>query len=198
MSRYADFHLQRALTTQQQMAEMLQSKGTERKSFNAATISALLHLTEDKQLFYTSKFGRFVCAPWGIKPAGSHAAMHGPPNVLSKRQSEAILGPVCMCVGLQTGRFGLCVFRIYSAVSAEFRFHRLLADLTALLCSLISPVNVGLQLIGNELASVSLLCFCTAVKGAHTLSLKDKPPTVCKNSSLLCINQFTVECRGTV
>lgn len=172
MSRYADFHLQRALTTQQQMAEMLQSKGTERKSFNAATISALLHLTEDKQpisshfpshsvpyIFYTSTFGRFVCAPWGIKPAGSHAAMHGPPNVLSKRQSEAILGPVCMCVGLQTGRFGLCVFRIYSAVSAEFRFHRLLADLTALLCSLISPVNVGLQLIGNELASVSLLCF---------------------------------------
>lgn len=61
------------------------------------------------------------------------------------------------CVGLQNGmHFTLYVFSIYSAASAESRLHRLLAYLTALLSSLISPVNAGIQLIENELACVSL------------------------------------------
>lgn len=81
-------------------------------------------------------------------------------------------------VELQNGmHFSLCVFSIHSAASAESRLHRLLAYLTALLSSLISPVNAGLQLIENELACVSLQCLCKAVKGAHPLSPKDKPPT---------------------
>lgn len=73
----------------------------------------------------------------------------------SPHQSECTFGD---CVGHQTGHFSLCVFRIHSAGSAEFRLHRLLAYLTALLSSLISPLNADLQLIENELASVSLQC----------------------------------------
>lgn len=86
---------------------------------------------------------------------------------MSVDQSECTLG--CVCAGLKPESvFRLCVFCIHTAASAEFRLHRLLAYLTALLSSLISPVNVGLQLIENELACVSLQCLYKAVKGAHT------------------------------
>lgn len=99
-------------------------------------------------------------------PAGSHAAMHAPPNVILKPfcalfclpdESTSIwvhFGDQCVWGFKQ----GVWVFCIHSAGSAEFRLHRLLAYLTALLSSLISPVNAGLQLIENELASVSLQC----------------------------------------
>lgn len=151
-------------------------------------------------VLHTSMLGRFVWAPQGISsnlPTNLQGAAQRCTRHQTSFWSRSLLKRFCLpdkCASLRV-HFGdrcvlgfklsafepLCVFCIHSAGSAESRLHRLLAYLTVLLSSLISPVNAGLQLIENELACVSLQCLCKAlVKGAHTLCLKENPPTVCK------------------
>lgn len=95
---------------------------------------------------------------------------------------------------------------VHNADSAESSLHTLLAYPTALLSSLISPVNASPRLIENELAPWPL----EGGGGAYVPEPRTDTPSnaageasedllpYAKNSLHRQINQYTLECRGTI
>lgn len=101
-----------------------------------------------------------------------------------------------------SGRVPFSIMGVHNADSAESSLYTLLAYPTALHSSLISPVNVSLGLIGKELAAH--LPLQVAVGGAtdifpkHVGEASEDLLLYAKNSLHRQINQYTLECRGTI
>lgn len=151
-----------------------------------------------------------------------------PPSVIGNLL--AINGPACMTSAPQTehsfsdgarshnlsrsareragrragGRAPFSIMGVHNADAAESSLHTLLAHPTALLSSLISPVNASPRLIKNELAprllqggrlrsrATDRRPFHLAAEASEDLRL------YAKNSLHRQINQYTLECRGTI
>lgn len=167
----------------------------------------------------------YAVSPWNLlhsdwKCAGSLPARDYSTTKCNREAILPINGPVCMTSVSQTEHsFGDGVFSfslgkcasgcvpfsimgVHNADSAESSLHTLLAYPTALLSSLISSVNASPRLIENELLYVSLQCLWKAVIEPHA-------PFLCrtdirslllyaKNSLHSQINQYILECRGTI